>query len=182
MLYIAAYAFLLRFRNEALPLTISRGERCSRQLPSGWHSALEAGSDAVRLRLARRKNKRHGSLLIRSCWCKDSEITCPVHTLGAWARGRRDGEQPCVHLNAQAAMQTLRLRLAAMGAERPQEFVLHDFRRGHADDLREKGSTLNMILSAGEWKSAAFMSYINSADLERRVILEAHFVASDEED
>ena len=83
---------------------------------------------------------------------------------------------------ADIALADMRRRLALCNIDRPREFALHDFRRGHADDMREKGASLNLILSAGEWKSAAFMSYMNAAELERRAVLEAHYAASDEED
>ena len=43
----------------------------------------------------------------------------------------------------------------------------HSLRRGHARDLLESGATLAEILRAGQWKSAAFMRYLNMADIEK---------------
>ena len=37
----------------------------------------------------------------------------------------------------------------------------------HDQDMRKCGHTLAEILKAGQWRSAAFMSYLNEADLER---------------
>ena len=45
----------------------------------------------------------------------------------------------------------------------------HDLRRGHAEDMRESGCTLAEILAAGQWKSSAFLSYLDEADLEKDV-------------
>ena len=43
----------------------------------------------------------------------------------------------------------------------------HDFRRGHAEDMRIAGCTLADILAAGQWKSSAFLKYLNEAELDR---------------
>ena len=43
----------------------------------------------------------------------------------------------------------------------------HDFRRGHAEDLRQCGASLAEILLAGQWKSAAFLKYLDEAELEK---------------
>ena len=121
MLYILAYAFLLRFRAEALPLTVSAGKRCERVLEHGWHSALEFTGATMQLRLARRKNRLHGSWMKRSCWCTVSLATCPVHVVGPWAGGLEDGCQPFLHICPSVAMNILRRRLAAFGIERAGE-------------------------------------------------------------
>ena len=43
----------------------------------------------------------------------------------------------------------------------PEKYGTHDFRRGHAEDMRAAGSPLAEILQAGQWKSAAFLRYVN---------------------
>ena len=55
----------------------------------------------------------------------------------------------------------------------------HDFRRGHARDLQRQGATLNEILRAGEWRSCAFLSYLDAHELERDAVIEAHVLESD---
>ena len=57
----------------------------------------------------------------------------------------------------------------------------HDFRRGHARDLQRSGATLAEILRAGEWRSCAFMAYLEREELERDAVIEAHVAESDSE-
>ena len=53
----------------------------------------------------------------------------------------------------------LRLMLTVIGVSEAHLYRCQDLRRGHADDLRANGATLNEILLAGDWKSAAFKKY-----------------------
>ena len=55
-----------------------------------------------------------------------------------------------------------------------QAFWLHDFRRGHAQDLTERGASLAQILRAGEWRTPAFMCYLNLQKLEKDAVVQAH--------
>ena len=48
-------------------------------------------------------------------------------------------------------------------------------------DLSESGSTLAEILRAGQWKSVAFMRYLNSADIEKGAVLEVACDTDDEQ-
>ena len=57
------------------------------------------------------------------------------------------------------------------------EFVhcrTHDWRRGHARDLQRGGARLWEILQAGDWKSPAFLSYLDAHQLEAGCVAEAH--------
>ena len=60
----------------------------------------------------------------------------------------------------------------------------HDIRRGHANDMLQRGRSLYEILMAGEWRSPAFMSYLDMCELERGAVVEAHAdeSSSDDED
>ena len=86
MLYLFAYAFFLRTRSEALAATVGTVTR-RKELPEGVHSSLclnEAKGDLV-LVLAKRKNKLHGSCLVRHCWCsRSTRALCPIHVLGVF--------------------------------------------------------------------------------------------------
>ena len=57
-------------------------------------------------------------------------------------------------------------------------------RRGHADDLRASGATLYEILTAGQWRSPAFLTYLDIHTLEADAVLQAHMdeSSSDEDD
>ncbi len=52
----------------------------------------------------------------------------------------------------------------------------HDFRRGHAQDMVESGCTL------GEWRSPAFMAYVDYAKLEAAAVVAAHAGDSSDSD
>ena len=64
--------------------------------------------------------------------------------------------------------------LAKLGMPEARSYRAHDFRRGHADDLRRAGATLKEILKAGEWKSPAFLQYLDMEDLEHDLVVDAH--------
>ena len=67
----------------------------------------------------------------------------------------------------------LRERLLKLGVANARDYALHDFRRGHAQDMLENGAGLNCILLAGEWQSTAFMAYLKTQHLEARAVIEA---------
>lgn len=61
----------------------------------------------------------------------------------------------------------------------------HDWRRGHAKDMQMNGKRLWEILQAGDWRSPAFMEYLDLHRLEEDGVAEAHGVAElsdDDED
>ena len=92
------------------------------------------------------------------------------------------GTQPFVAISSAKAMAEMRRRLAKAGVAHAAEYRLHDFRRGHADDLARSGASLCTLLRAGDWKSAAFLAYLDTEDLAARAVLEASWQASDTED
>ena len=49
-------------------------------------------------------------------------------------------------------------------------------------DLRRSGATLGEILAAGDWRSPAFMSYMDKRQLELDRLVEAHDLASSEDE
>jgi hypothetical protein len=92
---------------------------------------------------------------------------CPVHTL--WDRFFAllpDGHKPWAHVGDGRAREHLRSTLRALKVPDADQYGTHDLRRGHAEDLRRSGATLATILKAGQWKSAAFLNYVNEAQLE----------------
>jgi hypothetical protein len=50
----------------------------------------------------------------------------------------------------------------------------HDFRRGHAEDLKRCGARLYEIPAAGDWSSAAFILYLDKERLARDAVAEAY--------
>ena len=47
-------------------------------------------------------------------------------------------------------------------------------RRGHAQDLVESEAPLKEILRAGEWRSPAYLEYLDIQQLEDDFVVEAH--------
>ena len=129
-----------------------------------------------------RKNKPTGSKLIRKCWCAQSVETCPVHVLGKTVEAAPHGHKLFTGLNAGAALRVIRQVLEALQVKDANLYRTHDFRRGHALDLQESGelqvpvsivfmrindcayagAPLWTILAAGEWKSPAFLQYLDA--------------------
>ena len=100
--------------------------------------------------------------------------------LRCWLEQQGTGALP-FSMGGAVCLAKLRKYLRELRVNRFSKFGLHAFRRGHAQDMLSNGATLTMILRAGEWRSAAFMSYLNMADLGERAVLEAHYAMSEAE-
>ena len=176
MLFLFAYIFLARVPSEALPVV--RREGVAQPLLD--QSAVVVGHDTITLHLARRKNKAAGSVLVRTCWCSTNAACCPVHVLGPFLCEHECGMLvfPC---SAADALRVLRRMCLAAELPRAETVRTHDFRRGHARDLQRLGKSLAEILRAGEWKSCAFLTYLDEHELECEAVIEAHVLESDSE-
>ena len=73
------------------------------------------------------------------------------------------------------ALRALKAALALLPDTRKDAslYRCHVFRRGHAQDLAASGATLVEILLAGQWRSPAFLDYIDRKMLERDAVLSA---------
>ena len=98
---------------------------------------------------------------------------CVVHVVLRYVGGMQLGNRVFTSISARTAIDRLRERMRALQAVNWASFRLHDFRRGHAQDMLERGVGLAAILLAGDWRSSAFMSYLDTADLQARAVLEA---------
>ena len=52
----------------------------------------------------------------------------------------------------------------------------------HARDLQANGAPLHTILAAGEWRSPAFLQYLDVNELEADAVVEAHMDESSGDD
>ncbi len=177
MLILAAYTFLLRVPSEALPMAAHRA-------PDGRVTPVFriVGRDTVELLLPKRKNRKTPSTIARPCWCSSCPITCPVHVLGAYMNSVPTCVQPFSGISPHEARAGLRSLLAAVGIANAERYWCHDLRRGHAEDLRRGGATLAEILRAGDWKSPAFLAYLDLKQLELDRTCEVHLEDSDADD
>ena len=130
-----------------------------------------------------RKNRPHGSVISRQCWCKECAQTCPVHALPRLiAQAGIPLGLIFSGITPKTAAASLRARLGKLGVPNPELYRLHDFRRGHARDLLRRGRKLYEILQAGDWSSPAFLDYLDRAELEERAMVEAHLDEESDED
>ena len=164
LLFLITYIFLLRLPSEALNLTA--GENSSTN-----QIFLKDGS--LILGLARRTNKANGSTLTRGRWCAESKASCPVHVVGAVLGRIKPGTMLFKGKTSAIALSELRRMLEILGTPKAREYRCHDLRRGHALDLQLRGAPLHEILAAGEWRSPAFLEYLDRHAAERDMVQEA---------
>ena len=152
-------------------------------------------NDVLWMRILKRKNRRGGSgNLYRRCCCSGTaNPLCAVHSLWPFLATLRDGSQPWSFMKGKEANKRLQGELAACGVDNAEKYHTHDIRRGHAEvntqfvhtlatavracmhvlqDMRRSGHTLAQILRAGQWRSAAFVDYLDQCGLEEDLVFE----------
>ena len=107
------------------------------------------------LYLGRRKTALE-AVLRRQCWCPGDAALCPVHGLGEFFR-TLDRGVAAFPFTPGAALGVLREMLRVLRVPRANEHRGHDLRRGHSQDLVERGADLATLLAAGQWRSCAFL-------------------------
>ena len=143
--------------------------------------------DELCMRLRVRKNRLEGSgTMRRACSCQATAALCPIHVL--WDLFLREfvRQQPFCHISPALARDGIRATLAGLSVPNAAAYGTHDFRRGHAkvrrclcgcafvhgatpvcQDMQRDGSSLAQILKAGQWKSSAFLKYLDEEELEK---------------
>ena len=136
-------------------------------LAMGTQTIVWKDGDTVCVQMLRRKNRRHGSgVLKRVCTCQRDPLLCVVHMLwDNFLAHLPDGAQPWTHISPGVARSRLHQILRVLRVPNASSYGTHDFRRGHAEDMRQSGCSLAEILAAGQWKSSAFLTYINEVRL-----------------
>ena len=119
MLFLAGYAFMLRVPSELLPAVVGKDGDAERPLAIGAHSCMGVCGNEVVLRLSKRKNKVHGSVLRRQCWCA-TRTPYNVPRPRAWA----------LAWTAAARVPTLLRCRSCVGAQGPQEATALRERQG----------------------------------------------------
>jgi len=90
--------------------------------------------------------------------------------------------EPFATFSPAQALRHLRTMLLKMGVAQAKMYRTHDLRRGHAQDLVDRGATLAKILQAGQWRSPAFLAFVDTEGLENGVVVEAHMNESSSDD
>ena len=103
-------------------------------------------------------------------------IVCRVETL---LKDKKIGEV-LWELAATKYLQLVKKSLCALGYK-AEKATLKMFRSGHATHMANEGRPLAVILQAGEWKSKAWLRYVDLNILEQNVLLQKS-VDSDSED
>ena len=101
-----------------------------------------------------------------------------AHRLQELLRGKPHGGRIWAS-SSHLLLATLRKILKALNVDRPEEFTFKAFRAGHATALAEEGKSIGDILNAGEWRSAAFLSYIDEDIVDASQVLEQVLCDSD---
>ena len=164
---------LFRFRvpSEALPLQWN-GERSSVQLYEG---------KAV-VTLAKRKNTRAPSELVRECCCPTSGRTlCAVHwlhRLRELAPERNQVFETPLHRFRQTLVNLAR----EAGVVDWCHVSTHSFRRGMAQDIIDTGCLLSVLFRAGGWSSSAYTEYLRQDQGCEAAVGQAVIMLSDSED
>ena len=156
-------------------------KRDAQTLPPGRHSAVwiescEGGLDSLHIRLARRKHRPQGSLLVRTCACAGaSPHCCTVHAVAPLLRNKGAGAT-LFDLTSSSSRRMLTL----LGRKDANKCILKAFRAGRATSLAAAGSPKGVILAAGEWKSSAFLRYCQADEISVSAVLEV--VCAEDED
>jgi hypothetical protein len=163
-------AFLFRVASEMLGLEFK-----------GEHSVCRLvtvdGRRALRVELASRKNAPNGAVLTRPCTCPEGSVrpdSCPVHALARWCsvtKRQPTGGRLFV-MSPQQATRKLRAYAKLCGFAYAEEACLHGFRRGRAQWLARSRKPLSVILKAGGWGSAAFLSYLEHDEITEGAFLD----------
>ena len=96
----------------------------------------------------------------------------------------------CAHLkpglrlfshSAGSFLKTLRRLLGLLGVATADEFTLKTFRSGKATSLAKAGAPLGQIMSAGEWRSKAFLNYVDEDAFDTSQLLACELDISEDE-
>ena len=170
--YVMAANFLLRCKDELIGM-------CFEQLTFD----TSVNPNTVSLRLQSRKNLPKGSSLKRRCICQSHYWLCPVHMASrVCVKLQRELRGKIFSFSYWSLQNVLRAHLSALKVPDANEYSTKAFRRGTAREMLASQSSLAEVLVAGQWRSAAFLLYIDKMDVEEDAVFAALDSLSDEED
>ena len=119
------------------------------------------------VRWARRKNRPSGSILSRRCTCPvQGRQHCVVHRMQELLLGKQVGDR-LFPWSQKTVQGKLRAYLQVLTVQDAHLFTFKAFRAGKATAMAASGSSLGLILAAGEWRSAAYLHYVNEEMAEK---------------
>ena len=121
--------------------TSSRRQHCS----TSFVGARRSHQDGF----PHRKNSYESSEAVRHCWCSRCALTCPLHVLGAYFKTLAAGTRPFALFKYGQVRIAIHEMMAELGVENPLDYGTHSFRRGHCDDLEQRGGTAAEICAMG---------------------------------
>ena len=143
MLSLTAYIFLLRVPSEAFPLFAHQAA------DNIVAPVLSVHADHIKMVFPHRKNSYESSEAVRHCWCSRCALTCPLHVLGAYFKTLAAGTRPFALFKYGQVRIAIHEMMAELGVENPLDYGTHSFRRGHCDDLEQRGGTAAEICAMG---------------------------------
>ena len=93
-----------------------------------------------------------------------------------------DGSRMFPLLKPSSTLKIVMRALKLMGTPASDHMTWNAIRAGHATELAANGATLASILEAGEWRSAAFLSYIDANVADCAEVLRTTLQAELDED
>jgi hypothetical protein len=199
---VFCWSFLPRVQSEASPAQVGTTEDVINLSPDR-HSAvwLDVHRKTVVWRLQRRKNRPNGSLLRRCCDCASTRFTAGAANAEkeCHPRAAEHPEDFCVfhrmayHMQGKARAQSiwsvtptqflheLKKLLSSLGETRAESLTLKAFRAGKATAMAAAGHGLGAILEAGEWRSKAFLKYVEVDTFDQSLLFK-ECVDTDTED
>ena len=103
-----------------------------------------------------------------------------VHRTQAHIGSVKDSK-PLWNYTPDSALKALRRMLTLCNVPLADQFTLKAFRAGKATALAASGKSLGTILQAGEWRSSAFLSYVDTDAVDSAQLLEQTLAVSDDE-
>jgi len=188
---LSGWAFLMRIQSECIPLEWGTPEELV-TVPEGRHSAvcvIGGKKPVLAIRWRRRKHRPAGSLLKRPCTCKDGQGQspyCVVHRVQQWVQACniKTGQKLWEHEPGKVAtgsqmLSKLKRCLILLGYQEASLYSWKSVRAGKATEMAAQGFTLGQVLAAGEWRSSAYMNYIDETGSDHAQLLRAALAESD---
>ena len=169
---------LLRVQSEGCGIMVGAPSWAS-GLPQGIMAAVWAHADVLFLRLRTRKHRVHGSLLQILCSCKaDGPSLCVVHS---FMRLQLKPHDWLIRETPYQILKMLRHYLRELHFDRAGDVTLKTFRASAASAMVASGEPLARILAAGEWKSSAFLNYVDESEVDRQKYISSLLDAEEDE-